>query len=143
MQHHSRVVRHWIVGAAVLALALGSAARADDVPVAKISVTSATAGSHLGGKLVEGFLRFRGGDYLLILRGVAQTVTTRGDVFGAKRARDIGGTYRSENGALKNANGVVIRFDPPIELSEGRLEIEVSAAIQPKQSRGAPGAGVE
>lgn len=142
-QHRLRVVRRWIVGAAVLALALRSAALADEIPVARISVTSATAGSYLGGNLVEGFLQFGGGDYLLTLRGVARSVTTRGDVFGAKRARDIGGTYHLENGALANSNGVVIRFNPPLELAAGRLEIEVSAGIQPKQSRGAPGAGVE
>lgn len=138
-----RIARYSIVGVAALALALGPTARAQEVPVGKISVSSAMAGSSLGGNLVEGFLRFRDGDYLLTLRGVARSINTRGAVYGARSARDIGGTYRLQNGALANSRGVVIRFDPPLELVEGRLEIEVSAGIQPKQARGAPGAGVE
>ena len=117
--------------------------RADDPTVATITVTSATAGSHLGGKLVEGVLRFRDQKILLTLRGVAESINTRGTVLGVKRPRDIEGTYEPSGDALRSKNGVTIRFDPPLKLVANKLEIEATAGIQPKNPPAQPGAGVE
>jgi hypothetical protein len=124
------------------ALIAGRAALADDPTVATITVTSATAGSSVG-ELVEGKLRFRDREYLLTLRGVAPPVDTRGTVMGMSAPRQLEGTYEPSGEVLRNKNGVTIRFDPPIKLRENRLEIEVTAGIQPKNPRGQPGAGVE
>lgn len=130
--------------AAVLVLLLSAGARAEDPSVATITVTSATAGSHLGGKLVEGVMRFRDRTYLVTLRGVATSVTTRGSVTGLKRPSDIDGVYEPAGGVLQNKSGVAILFAPPLTLEEAnRLEIEISAGTQPKVSRGQPGSGVE
>ena len=133
----------FLASVAVLALLLPASARSDEAPVATITVTSATAGSSLGGRLVEGVMRFRDRDYLLTLHGVATSVTTRGSVVGLLRARDIEGTFRPADRALKNASGVAIRFDPPLSLEADRLEIEISGGMQPKVSRGHRDSGVE
>ena len=130
----------WI---AALALGLALAARADEKPDATITVTSATAGSHLGGTLVEGVLRYRDKRVVLTLRGVAEPINTRGTVTGLKRPRDIEGTYLPSGDALRNRSGVTLRFDPPLKLRENKLEIEATVAVQPKNPRGQPGAGVE
>jgi len=128
-------------GAALLALLLTAPAGADEPPVAKITVSSAPAGSNLGGRLVEGEMSFRSQDYLLTLRGVAQSVNTVG--YGLLRPRDIEGTFQSSDRGLRNASGVTIRFEPPLPLEAGRLEIELSRQISPKSSGGQPGAGVQ
>jgi hypothetical protein len=133
----------FVASAAVLALLLAAYARADDAPVATITVTSATAGSSLGGKLVEGVMRFRDRQYLLTLHGVATSVTTRGSVFGLKRAGDIEGVFEPAGDALRNKSGVTVRFDPPLALEAGRLQIEATSGMQPKVSRGHRGSGVE
>lgn len=127
----------------LLALLLPASARSDDAPVATITVTSATAGSSLGGRLVEGVMRFRDRDYLLTLHGVATSVTTRGSVVGLQRARDIEGVFRPTGQELKNTSGVTIRFDPPLSFEANRLEIEISGSMQPKVSRGHRESGVE
>ena len=138
-------VRRWfLIGCAAL-VALLSSARAfgDDKQVATIVVTSATAGSSLGGKLVEGVMHYRDRDYLLILHGVAKSVTTRGQVYAMPTAREIEGIYRPGAQGLQNKSGVTLRFDPPLQLEKDRLEIELSAGMQPKVSRGQRGSGVE
>ncbi len=137
--------------AVALALALGASmtARAEsqqspaEPPVATITVSSATAGSSLGGQLVEGVMRYRDRDYLLTLHGVAKSVTTRGSVFALPTVREIEGIYRRGDQGLKNASGVLIRFDPPLELESDRLEIELSGGMQPKVSRGHRESGVD
>jgi len=131
------------VGAALLALLLSARAHGDDAPVASITVTSATAGSSLGGQLVEGVMRFRDRDYLLTLHGVARSVTTRGSVVGLKRARDIEGVFHPVGEGLANKSGVTVRFDPPLSLEGDRLEIELLGGMQPKVSRGNRESGVD
>jgi len=132
-----------VAGVALLALLVSAHVRGDDAPVATITVTSATAGSTIGGQLVEGVMRFGDRDYLLTLHGVARSVTTRGSVYGLVRPRDIQGFFKPTDQGVKNASGVVIRFDPPLSLEGDRLEIEISGGMQPKVSRGQPGSGVE
>jgi hypothetical protein len=125
----------------LLAPLLISPACADD---AKIVVSSATAGSSLGGRLIEGVMTFHGRDYLLTLRGIAESVTTVGAVGGLLRTRDIEGTFEPSVQGLRNSSGVTIRFEPPLSLVAGRLEIEVSRRMSsPKVSGGAHAAGVE
>ena len=132
-----------VAGTALLALLLTTRALADDAPVATIRVSSATAGSHLGGSLVQGVMRFRDREYLLTLRGVAHSATSVGSVTGLVRPRDIDGAFDASDQGLRNASGVVIRFDPPLSLEEGGLEIELSSRIHPKVSGGHRESGVE
>jgi hypothetical protein len=129
--------------AALLALLLTSPASADEAPVATIRVSSATSGSSLGGRLVEGVMRFRGHDYLLRLRGVTESATTLGSVYGLLRPRDIEGLFKPSDQGLRNASAVTIRFDPPLSIGASGLEIEVSSRIQPKVSGGHRESGVE
>ena len=119
------------------------AAAADDTAVATIKVTSATAGSSLSGRLVEGVMSFRGHDYLLTLRGLAKSVTSVGSVRGLLRARDIEGVFVPTDQGLRNGSGVTIAFDPPLSLEANRLEIEVSSRRSPKVSGGHRESGVE
>ncbi len=133
----------WLLSAVLLALPWSSPVRAADAPVATIRVSSATAGGSLGGHLVEGVMSFRGHDYILTLRGVAQSVTAVGSVSGLLRPEDIEGIFEPTDKGLRNADGVTIRFDPPLSLEKGRLEIEVSRGVKPKVSGGEPGSGVE
>ena len=132
-----------VASAFLLALLLGVSARADEAPVARIRVSSAPAGSSLGGRLVEGVMSFRGDDFLLTLRGIAKAADTVGFVRGLLRPRDIEGVFVPSDGGLRNANGVTVRFDPPLSLEAGRLEIELSRQLSPKSSGGQPGAAVE
>jgi hypothetical protein len=131
-----------VVGGALLALLLISPARSDEAPVATIRVSSATSGSSFG-RLVEGVMSFRGNDYLLRLRGVTEPVTTVGSVHGLLRPRDIEGVFEPTDQGLRNAAGVTVRFDPPLSLGAGRLEIEVSSRMHPKISGGHRESGVE
>jgi len=82
-------------------------------------------------------------DYLLTLHGVARSVTTRGSVVGLKRARDIEGVFHPVGEGLANKSGVTVRFDPPLSLEAGRLEIELLGGMQPKVSRGNRESGVD
>jgi hypothetical protein len=132
-----------ILRAVVLGLLLAAPAPADDAPVATIRVSSAVAGSSLGGRLVEGVMEFRGHDYLLILRGLAESPHATGSVHGLLRPRDIEGVFESADGELRNASGVAIRFEPPLSLAAGRLEIEVRSRRSPKVSGGHRESGVE
>ncbi len=127
----------------LLALLLTARVSADEVVVATIQVSSATSGSSLGGRLVEGVMSFRGHDYLLTLRGVSESASTKGSVRGLLRPRDIEGVFEPSDQGLRNDSGVTIRFDPPLSLEAGRLEIEVSSRRSPKVSVGQPESGVE
>jgi hypothetical protein len=120
--------------AGLLALALAVLARAEDAPVATIAVSSATSGSSLGGSLVEGVMTFRGSDYLLTLRGLAESISTTGSVRGLLRARDVEGVFEPIDQGLRNTSGVTVRFDPPLKLTAGRLEIELLQRKYPKAS---------
>jgi len=131
------------IGTALLALLLSAPSGADEAPVATIVVSSATSGSTLGGRLVEGVMHFRDHDYLLTLRGVTESAGTVGSVYGLLRPRDIEGTFQPSDQGLRNASGVTIRFDPPLSLGEGGLDIEVSSRFNPKNSGGQRGSGVE
>ena len=88
-------------------------------------------------------MSFRGHDYLLTLRGVEESARTVGSVRGLLRPRDIEGTFEPSDEGLRNASGVTIRFDPPLVLRAGGLEIELSSRRNPKPSSGQPGSGVE
>ena len=127
----------------LLALLVSSFALAQDAPVATIKLSSATAGSSLGGRLVEGVMSFRGYDYVLTLRGLEQSAHSVGSVRGLLRARDIEGTYNASGEGLRNAAGVTIDFDPPLVLTASGLEIEVSTRRSPKVTGGNRESGVE
>jgi hypothetical protein len=123
---------------------LGACVTADQAPVATIKLSSATAGSSLGGRLVEGVMTFRGYDYLLTLRGVEQSARSVGSVRGLVKSRDIAGTYKpSDDGGLHNAAGVTIHFDPPLVVGANGLEIELMSRRSPKVSTGNRESGVE
>ncbi|HVM97166.1 MAG TPA: hypothetical protein VMT89_12310 [Candidatus Acidoferrales bacterium] len=107
-------------------------------PDATLSVSSSSASSALGLTLVEGTLRQRGKVYRLALRGV-QPAESTGRVYGLGQARDIEGIYRSVEGALRNDRGVTIDFDPPLELTNGRLQIDLNSRVYPKASAGQRG----
>ncbi|HXX48899.1 MAG TPA: hypothetical protein VEN47_11750 [Myxococcota bacterium] len=123
-------------------LVWGALARGD-APTATIRVSTATAGSSLG-HLVEGVLTFRDRDYLLKLHGVTGPTQSSGSVYGLTRPRDIEGYFKPFGDGLRNSQGVMLRFDPPLPLGPDGLEVEVAGGLQQKGiSRGAPGAGVE
>jgi hypothetical protein len=115
---------------------LGVAAGGEQAPVAKITVSSSPAASTLGVRLVEGVMTFRGHTYLLTLRGVAATTSTVGSVSNLVRARDIEGVYRLADGELRNDASVRLRFDPPLALEAGQVEIQIASRIYPKVSTG-------
>jgi hypothetical protein len=127
-----------------IALLLGlPAGSKDPAPVATIKVSSATSGSSLSGRLVEGRMRFRSADYLLALRGLAQSANSTGSVWGLERARDIEGHFEPSDQGLRNSAGVTIRFDPPLVLEKDRLEVELLNRQTPKISGGHHESGVE
>src|SRR5262245_3367294 len=128
-----------IAGALLAAL---HAYAADDPPAATIDVEAGKAGF---GQLVEGQMALRGNEYLLILRGVEGPARTQGTVDHLPRPQDISGIYKpvSDDGSLRNASGVTIRFDPPLKLESDRLEIELANRSTPKISRGHRQGGVE
>jgi hypothetical protein len=128
--------RRLVASSGLLLLVLTGSARCDDAPVATIAVSSATSGSSLGGSLVEGVMTFRGREYLLTLRGVAEPTKTVGSVRGLRRPRDIEGVFEPSDQGLRNTSGVTIRFDPPLSLRTGRLEIELLNRRYPKASGG-------
>jgi hypothetical protein len=122
--------------AVLLALVLTAPAHADDASVATIAVSPATSGSSVGGSLVEGVMRFRGREYLLTLRGIAEPAKTVGSVRELLRPREIEGVFEPTDQGLRNTSGVTIRFDPPLSLATGRLEIELLHRRYPKVSGG-------
>jgi len=125
------------VTAMVLIGLLAVAAAGEDAPVvAKITVSSSPAASTLGQRLVEGVMTFGGRTYLLTLRGVTGATSTIGSVSNLVRARDIEGVYRPADGELRNDAGVRLRFDPPLPLQAGELQIEIASRVYPKVSTG-------
>ena len=100
-----------------------------------IAVGKITTG-RLSGRLVEGRMRFRDADYLLALRGLAQSANSTGTVWGLHRTRDIEGHYQASDQGFRNSAGVTIRFDPPLVLEKDRLEIELLSRRTPKASQG-------
>jgi len=125
-----------VASAALLAFLVTARTRADEQPVARIAVTSATSGSSLSGNLVEGVMSFRDREYLLALRGVTEPAKTVGSVRGLLRARDIEGVFQPSDQGLRNTSGVTIRFDPPLALGAGGLEIQLLNRKYPKVSGG-------
>jgi hypothetical protein len=138
----SRLKRGMAWVAVVHALLVGTAAHADEAPAATIKVASATSGSSISG-LVQGVMMFQGRDYILILRGVQGPVKSTGTVPRLLRARDIEGVYKPSGPELRSDSGVAIRFDPPLSLGEGPLEIEIQNRVSPKVSGGHRESGVE
>ena len=135
---------HWLALAGLVttaALLVPRVIRADETrtPDATIIVSSSTAASALGLTLVEGVLRHRDKVYLLTLRGAQPTAGSTGKVYGLGQARDIKGEYRIENAGLRNDRGVTIVFDPPLDLSGGQLQIDLSSRVYPKASTGQRG----
>ena len=82
---------------------------------------------------------FRGQKYLLTLHGISGSAASVGLVFGLRRARDIVGPYTPTTDGLRNLSGVTIRFDPPLEIPGGTLQIELVSRIYPKASTGQGG----
>src|SRR5262245_19001606 len=97
----------WLAGVffhpLLLLVLLGAPARAEEAVVATIKVSSATAGSSLSGRLVEGRMHFRDADYLLALRGLAQSANSTGTVSHLERARDIEGHYQASDQGFRNS----------------------------------------
>jgi hypothetical protein len=139
LQNPARWTRIAVAGALLAALH----AYADDAPAATIEVATAKAGF---GQLVEGQMDLRGNDYVLTLRGIEGPARTQGTVDHLPRAQNIAGVYRpiaGAEGALRNAAGVTIRFDPPLRLESDQLEIELLSRRTPKISQGHREGGVE
>jgi hypothetical protein len=124
-----------------LLVALASGVSAVDQPRdADATITvSGSGATPLGMSLVEGRLRHRDNTYLLLLRGVASSTESVGRVYGLAVARDVAGSYAATNGALRNDRGVVIIFDPPLDLPSATLEIELASRVRPKASTGQRG----
>lgn len=122
-------------------MALASRSLATEVrePDATITVSGSGAAAPLGMSLVEGRLRHRDKVYLLTLRGVSSAAESVGRVYGLAVARDVAGSYAVADGALRNDRGVVIVFDPPLDLPSGKLEIELASRVRPKASTGERG----
>ena len=108
-------------------------------PDATIVVSSSPAASVLGLTLVEGTLRRRDKVYLLTLRGTQPSTGSTGKVYGLGQPRDIEGAYKPADGGLRNDRGVTIVFDPPLDLSNGQLRIDLSSRVYPKASTGQRG----
>jgi hypothetical protein len=70
---------------------------------------------------------------------VASSTESVGRVYGLAVARDVAGSYAATNGALRNDRGVVIIFDPPLDLPSAKLEIELASRVRPKASTGQRG----
>jgi hypothetical protein len=127
--------------AATVALVASRVSHAEEVrtPDATLAVSSSTLGSALGFTLVEGVLRHRDKVYRLTLRGAQPTAGSTGKVYGLGQERDIEGSYKPTEGGLRNARGVTIVFDPPLDLPGGQLQIDLSSRVYPKASTGQRG----
>ena len=133
------------LGIALLQLSLSAApAQAGDDPVATIEISSAISGSTRGNPLVEGVMKFRGEEYLLTLRGTDRLTAGKVSVYDLLRPQDISGTFKpSAERELRNASGVRLRFDPPIDVADDGIQIELSNRRTPKISQGHRESGVE
>ncbi len=132
----------WASSSLAQLLLLAGPARGEDEPVARIEIESETAAI---GRLVEGKLTFRGNDYVVTLRGLAEPVRSQGTIDELRRAQDITGVFKPINaeGDLRNVDGVIIHFDPPLPLDSEGLEIELTSRRTPKISEGHREGGVE
>ena len=128
-----------LVGVAALLTARANYAEEAKTPDATITVSSSTAASALGLTLVEGVLRHRDKVYLLTMRGVQPAGNSTGKVYGLGQARDIEGSYKPAEGGLRNERGVTIVFDPPLDLSGGKLQVDLNSRVYPKASTGQRG----
>jgi hypothetical protein len=131
--------RTWAALAIFVASIIVGGAHAAESALAKITVSASPAASYFGERLIEGVMEFRGRKYLLNLQGVSGSTSSVGSVFGIRRARDIVGRYTSTADGLRNESGVTIRFDPPLEIHGGPLQIELAGRIYPKASSGQGG----
>ena len=127
------------VCAVALVLAAGGGPAAGDEPTATLEVSSSTATDALGLSFAEGVLRFRGCTYTAMLRGVEPGAEATGVVANLSAVREIEGTYTPAAGVLRNEHGVVLTFEPPLVLSQGRLQLTLRTRIYPKSSNGLHG----
>ena len=139
-QPHTRMLAlaGFIAAAAVIAPPRDVAQEAR-TPAASIVVSSSTAASALGTTLVQGTLHHRNESYLLTLRGVRPGGASTGKVYNLGQAHNIEGSYRPAGGELRNDRGVAIVFDPPLDLSGERLQIDLNSRVHPKASTGQRG----
>ena len=138
-QHTRMTVLAGFVAMAALTAPPVSCADEARIPDATISVSSSTAASALGLTLLEGVLRHRDKAYRLTLHGALPTAGSTGKVYGLVQARDVEGSYKLDNGRLSNDRGVTVVFDPPLDLSSGQLQIDISSRVSPKGSAGQRG----
>jgi hypothetical protein len=140
MQQHMRMLVFAALGAtAVVIASQWSIAEEAQTPDATIVVSMSTAASALGMTLVEGTLRHRHEVYRLTLRGIQFTAGSKGNVYNLGPVRNIEGSYKPTDGGLRNDRGVTIVFDPPLDLSGGQLQIDLSSRVHPKASTGQRG----
>ena len=130
-----------LAGLVAAALLIPRASHAEEArtPDATITVSSSSAASALGLTLVEGRLRQRDKVYLLTLRGAHPTAGSTGKVYDLGQVRDIEGSYKPTDTGLRNDRGVTIVFEPPLDLSGGQLQIDLSSRVYPKASTGQRG----
>jgi hypothetical protein len=55
------------------------------------------------------------------------------------QVREVEGTYTLDGGVLRNDRGVVLTFEPPLVLLQGRLQLSLRSRIYPKSSNGLHG----
>lgn len=130
------------VGTFLAALLAAASARADG-SIAIIKVSAAAASASLSGHYVEGVMSFRGSEYVVVLRGASASSESVGATSTLATARNVEGVYKRSGDELKNAAGVVLRFDPPLVLATGRLEVELVNRRTPKVSAGHRESGVD
>ncbi len=139
-QAHTRMLAlAAFIAAAAVITARRDVAQEARTPDASIVVSSSTAASALGTTLVQGTLQHRNEFYLLTLRGVRPGGASTGKVYNLGQARNIEGSYRRAGGELRNDRGVAIVFDPPLDLSADRLQIDLNSRVHPKASTGQRG----
>jgi hypothetical protein len=127
------------VCAVALTLAAGRSPALGGEPAATLDVSSSTVTDTVGLSFTEGLLRFRGRRYTVMLRGVESGAEATGTVSNLSEVHEIEGTYMLDAGVLRNQRGVVLTFDPPLVLPQGRLLLSLRSRIYPKSSRGLHG----
>jgi len=124
---------------ALLAPAAVCGEQATRAPDATITVSSSPVASALGFSLVEGTLRYRDKVYQLALRGAQPTAGCIGKVYDLGQPRNIEGIYKPTPLGLRSDRGVVIVFEPPLDLSAAQLQIDLGSRRYPKASSGQRG----
>ena len=138
-QSQIRVLALGVLVTAAFLLALRADCAEEPQPDATIVVSSTTAASAVGLTLVEGVLRYRDKNYLLTLRGADPAAGATGKVYALSRPRDIEGRYTPSENGLRNARGVTIVFDPPLQVPGGELQVDLNIRVYPKASTGQRG----